>query len=75
MVTVRVNRARLLHEMACRGWHATDLARQARLSDATVSHVMRGRPVSPHTLRKVAQALVRTEPVPGLDALVDFEAA
>ena len=74
MVTVRVNRARLLHEMACRGWHASDLAREARLSDATVSHVMRGKPVSPHTLRKIAHSLVRRPPVPGLDALLESAA-
>ena len=75
MVTVRVNRARLLQEMACRGWHASDLARAARLSDATVSHVMQGRRVSPRTMRKIAVALVRSPPVPGLDALVDGRAA
>ena len=75
MVTVRVNRARLLHEMACRGWHASDLAREARLSEATVSHLMRGRSVSPHTLRKVARAFTRSLPVPGLDVLVETEAA
>ncbi len=75
MVTVRVNRARLLHEMACRGWHASDLAHEARLSGATVSHLMQGRPVSPRTLRKVAQSFVRTPPIPGLDVLLDVEAA
>ena len=75
MVTVRVKRGRLLREMACRGWHASDLAREARLSDATVSHLMQGRTVSPHTMRKVAQAFVRTSCVPGLDALLDVDAA
>jgi transcriptional regulator with XRE-family HTH domain len=60
--------------MACRGWHAANLAREAGLSDATVSRVLQGRPVSPHTVRKIAQALVRTPPVPGLDGLVDAAA-
>jgi transcriptional regulator with XRE-family HTH domain len=75
VLTVRVNRTRLLHEMACRGWHAADLARNAQLSEATVSHIMQGRLVSPATARKIAQALVRTPTVPGLDALIDADAA
>jgi transcriptional regulator with XRE-family HTH domain len=67
---VYVDVPRLRLEIALRGWRPTDLARAARLSAGTITTVMRGRPVSPATLRKIATALRQHHPIPGLDELL-----
>ncbi len=54
LTTVRVNTARLRHEMARRGLHGADLERLAKISDATVSQALRGRCLRAHTVRKMA---------------------
>ncbi len=71
---VYVNVARLRREIALRGWRPTDLARAARLSPGTITTVMKGGPVSPSTLRKIAGALRHHPIVPGLDDLLEVAA-
>ncbi|PZR89439.1 MAG: hypothetical protein DLM67_19100 [Candidatus Nephthysia bennettiae] len=71
--TVRVNQSRLWREMVSRGWRAADLAQAASVSPGTLTAVMQGRTVSPHTLRKLALALTSSPVVPGLEQLVDDE--
>jgi hypothetical protein len=71
---VWVNVPRLRREMTLRGWRSTDLARAARLSPGTMTTVMKGRPVSPGTLRKIARALTQHPVIPGLDALPETAA-
>jgi transcriptional regulator with XRE-family HTH domain len=68
---VRVNVPRLRREMALRGWRPTDLARAARISPGTMTAVMKGVPISPQTLRKIAGTLRRHPVVPGLDDLLE----
>lgn len=43
-----------------RGWAATDLARESRLSQATISAALAGRPVAAKSLGLIARALSRT---------------
>ena len=71
MSTARVSRERLDRELAYRGWSASDLARAAGVSEATLSVARQGRPVAPLTLKKIAVALSRTPVVPGLEALLE----
>lgn len=66
-----LNGTRLRHEMARRGLHAIDLARLAKVSDATVSHALRGRRLRAHTVRKMALALTHVPVVDGIDELVE----
>ena len=67
---VAVNADQLRLELARRGWCNADLARQARVSNATVSAAVAGRPVSPTTLRLIVAALANTPPLAGVDALL-----
>jgi hypothetical protein len=67
---VHVNVPRLRREIALRGWCPTDLARAARLSAGTMTVVMKGGPVSPATLSRVASALGQHPVVPGIDDLL-----
>jgi transcriptional regulator with XRE-family HTH domain len=68
---VYVNVARLRREIALRGWRPSDMARAASLSPGTMTTVMKGGPVSPTTLRKIAGALRHHPAVPGLEDLLD----
>lgn len=71
---VYVNVSRLRKEIARRGWRPTDLGRAAGVSAGTMTAVMKGRAVSPQTLRRIAVALRRHETVPGLDLLLSDSA-
>ena len=64
MAAARINQLRLRREMASRGWNACDLARLADLSPATLSAVLKGTPVSPRTVRKIAIAIARAPAIP-----------
>jgi len=66
-----VSRERLDRELAYRGWSASDLARAAGVSAATLSVARQGRPIAPLTLKKIAIALSRAPVVPGLEALLE----
>jgi hypothetical protein len=65
-MSVMLQPGRLRHEMARRGWDAIDFAREARLSPATISAALAGRPISARSLGLMAQALIR---VPGVDII------
>jgi len=56
-VSVTVDAQRLRQEIARRGWSAVDLARAARLSPATVSAALSGRPIAATSLNLMARAL------------------
>jgi transcriptional regulator with XRE-family HTH domain len=66
-----VNAARLRYEMARRGWDAINLAREARLSPATVSTALAGKPVSAQSLSLIVEALSRTPANDLIDRLID----
>ena len=59
-MSVKVDPERLGYELAVRGLSATDLSRRARLSPATVSAALSGRPISATSLRLIAKVLVET---------------
>ncbi len=61
---------RLRHDMARRGWANCDLARAAGISAPTVTAALRGRPVAPQTVRKIATALARATVVEGIDSII-----
>ena len=60
----------LRREMARRGWRNTDLARAARISDATVSAACAGKPVSAVTLKLIAEALATAPALIYVDRLL-----
>ena len=56
--------------MARRGWAAIDLAREARLSPATISTALSGKPISARSLALIAAALLRAPVIDIIDSLV-----
>jgi transcriptional regulator with XRE-family HTH domain len=68
-MSVVVDAARLRREMARRGWAAVDLAREARLSQATISAALAGRPVTVSSVALMARALARVPPIDAIDFL------
>ncbi len=56
--------------MTRRGWAAIDLARESRLSQATISTALAGRPVAEKSLALIAKALSRTPVLDVVDALI-----
>lgn len=69
-MSVNVDPARLRQEIARRGWSPIDLARAARLSPATVSAAMSGRPIAASSLRLIAKALAAAPTVDVIDRLL-----
>jgi lambda repressor-like predicted transcriptional regulator len=65
----------LIRELARRGWNFADLAKSAGLSGATVTAAKAGRPVSPRTVRLIAQALAAAPPLDGVDELLPAHSA
>jgi len=61
----------LRRHMLLRGWNAADLAREARLSQATVSAALAGRAIAASSLSCIAKALLRVPPVEIIDSLID----
>ena len=70
-MTIRLNPTRLERELARRDWNATDLARAAGCSPATISAVRAGRAVTSATLSKITAALQKAPVIPGVDELLD----
>lgn len=63
----RMNVGELRRQMAERGLSGRDLARLAGVSEATVSHAVCRRPISPRVVRQLAIALAgRPVVAPGL---------
>lgn len=67
---VRMSAAELYYQVAIRGWDQRVLAREAGVSEATVSRAMCGGPIRGLSAMRLAQALRRHEPVPELLVLV-----
>jgi transcriptional regulator with XRE-family HTH domain len=60
----------LRRQLTLRGMTASDLARLANVSPPTVSQALRGRVLSPHSVRAIICALAGVDPLPGAAALV-----
>lgn len=57
-MSVPVDPVRLRYEMAIRGLSASDLAREARVSAATISAALAGRSIAETSLRLIAGVLL-----------------
>ena len=69
-MSVVVHPGRLRQEMVRRGWAACDLARASRLSEATVSAALAGRPIAARSLMLMAEALRRAPANHVVDSLL-----
>jgi len=72
-MSVSVHPERLRQEIARRGWSPVDLARAARLSPATVSAALGGRPIAASSLSLIAKALAETPTVDVIDRLLALD--
>jgi lambda repressor-like predicted transcriptional regulator len=72
-VSVVVHPGRLRQEIARRGWSVRDLAREAKLSEATVSAALAGRPIAAGSLALIAKALSRVPASDVIDSLIFIE--
>lgn len=59
--------------MTRRGWAATDLARESRLSNATISSALTGKAIAEASLALIARALSRAPVLEVVDALIMSE--
>lgn len=69
-MSIVVDVARLRFEMVRRGWSAVDLAREARLSPATISAALAGRPIAAKSLDLIADAFTRVSARKAIDGLL-----
>jgi lambda repressor-like predicted transcriptional regulator len=69
-MSVVLHAGRLHQEMGRRGWAATDLARESRLSQATISTAFAGKPIAEKSLSLIAAALSATPPNVVIDSLI-----
>ncbi len=69
-MSILVHPARLHDEMARRGWAAADLARESKLSQATISAALAGKPIAEKSLSMIAAALLRTPASDVIDSLI-----
>jgi transcriptional regulator with XRE-family HTH domain len=74
-MSVIVHAGRLRFELVRRGWSASDLARESRLSPATISAALAGRPIAAKSLDLIGEALTRVPARKAIDALImgDFQ--
>jgi lambda repressor-like predicted transcriptional regulator len=56
--------------MARRGWAAADLARESRLSQATISAALASRPITAQSVALIAKAFTRVPVINGIDSLI-----
>ena len=61
-MSIIVHAGRLRFEIACRGWSASDLASEARLSRATISAALSGRPVAASSVALIARVFAKSPP-------------
>lgn len=72
-MSVLVDSERLHREITRRGWSPVDLARAARLSPATVSAALNGRPIAAASLALMAKALSAAPPEAIIERLLGWE--
>jgi DNA-binding Xre family transcriptional regulator len=72
-MSIKLSPMRLDRELARRGWNATDLARAAGCSAATISGARRGRAINSATLARIADALRQAPVLPGIDDILNPE--
>jgi len=67
---ITLHPGRLRWEMTRRGWTATALAREARISQGTVCTALAGRAISVTSLSLIAEALSRAPVMDVIDSLL-----
>jgi lambda repressor-like predicted transcriptional regulator len=72
-VSVVVDPGRLRHEMVRRGWCGRDLARESRLSEATISTALSGKAIAASSLAMIAKALSRAPAIDVVDSLIRMQ--
>ena len=65
-----IHASHLRQEMARRGWAAADLARESRLSQATISAALASRPITAQSVALIAKAFSRVPVISGIDLLI-----
>lgn len=74
--TVTLDRDKVMLQLRRRGLSAATFAAEARISVTTLSGLLQhGRPITPRTARRIAEALQRIEVVAGLDELMPDQVA
>ena len=69
-MSVIVHAGRLRFEMVRRGWSGSDLARESRLSPATISAALAGRPIAAKSLDLIGDAFTRVPARKAIDGLI-----
>jgi len=69
-MSVTVHAGRLRFEMVRRGWSASDLARESRLSPATISAALAGRPIAAKSLDLIGDSFTRVPSRKAIDELI-----
>jgi lambda repressor-like predicted transcriptional regulator len=69
-MSVVIHPGRLRQEITRRGWSARDLAHEARLSEATVSAALAGKPIAASSVALIANALTRVPASDVIDSLI-----
>jgi transcriptional regulator with XRE-family HTH domain len=72
-MSVVIEPNRLRRELARRGLSATELSHEARVSGATVSAALAGRPISATSLQLLTEALLRRPVLALIDSLLPPE--
>jgi transcriptional regulator with XRE-family HTH domain len=65
-----VRNTQLRFQMVRRGWSASDLARESRLSPATISAALAGRPIAAKSLDLIAATFTRVPARQAIDGLI-----
>jgi transcriptional regulator with XRE-family HTH domain len=73
--SIRIDPCALRHAMRVRGLTGAELARRAKVSEATISHALNGRRIHPATLRAINTVLRAVPPLDNVEALVTREEA
>ncbi len=68
--SVRIDPCALRDAMRVRALTGAELARRAKVSEATISHAMNGRRIRPATLRAINAVLRATPPLEDVEALL-----
>jgi transcriptional regulator with XRE-family HTH domain len=71
---VSLDPSKLMHQLQIRGHSAATFAKVAGVSGGTLSAILQhGRPISPRTTKRIAEALWRTQPIQGLADIMQIE--
>jgi hypothetical protein len=67
---VRIDPAKLDHELACRGITAREFSQRSRVPEAMISRARHGARISEGTLRRLTGGLLQIPLMPGSDMLI-----